>query len=242
MSNALVRRTLQTEGVVCLPLGVLDGEVVFRGGYPAREELVRMLALAEEVGDAARHRASDTRYLFFTGKGGVGKTSLATATAVALADRGRVCCSCRPIRRRISGRCSSATSATPSPPFPRYPACPHAQHRSGGCRECVSRACRRSGARCAAQRCRAADGRAALGRLHDGDRGVRRVHEAADRRGDRARRTITSCSTPRRPATRSACCSSSGVEQLHRRQSGRRVLPRPDVRTRGTARRSTPPP
>ena len=30
-----------------------------------------------------------TRYLFFTGKGGVGKTSLATATAVALADQGR---------------------------------------------------------------------------------------------------------------------------------------------------------
>jgi arsenite/tail-anchored protein-transporting ATPase len=30
-----------------------------------------------------------TRYLFFTGKGGVGKTSLATATAVSLADRGR---------------------------------------------------------------------------------------------------------------------------------------------------------
>jgi arsenite/tail-anchored protein-transporting ATPase len=29
-----------------------------------------------------------TRYLFFTGKGGVGKTSLATATAVSLADRG----------------------------------------------------------------------------------------------------------------------------------------------------------
>lgn len=31
---------------------------------------------------------SATRYLFFTGKGGVGKRSLATATAVALADRG----------------------------------------------------------------------------------------------------------------------------------------------------------
>ena len=33
--------------------------------------------------------ALTTRYLFFTGKGGVGKTSTACATAVALADRGR---------------------------------------------------------------------------------------------------------------------------------------------------------
>jgi hypothetical protein len=45
MSSALVRRTLQTEGVTCLPLGVLDGTVVFRGGYPEREELVRLLQL-----------------------------------------------------------------------------------------------------------------------------------------------------------------------------------------------------
>ena len=30
-----------------------------------------------------------TKYLFFTGKGGVGKTSAACATAVSLADKGR---------------------------------------------------------------------------------------------------------------------------------------------------------
>ena len=30
-----------------------------------------------------------TRYLFFTGKGGVGKTSLSAAAALALADSGR---------------------------------------------------------------------------------------------------------------------------------------------------------
>ncbi|MFW5973542.1 MAG: ArsA-related P-loop ATPase, partial [Bacteroidota bacterium] len=30
-----------------------------------------------------------TRHLFFTGKGGVGKTSIATATAIALADAGK---------------------------------------------------------------------------------------------------------------------------------------------------------
>jgi len=33
--------------------------------------------------------AQPTRHLFFTGKGGVGKTSLSTATAIALADAGR---------------------------------------------------------------------------------------------------------------------------------------------------------
>lgn len=36
-----------------------------------------------------RFLTSPTRYLFFTGKGGVGKTSLACATAVTLADRGK---------------------------------------------------------------------------------------------------------------------------------------------------------
>lgn len=34
-----------------------------------------------------------TPFLFLTGKGGVGKTSTASAAAVALADSGKRCCS-----------------------------------------------------------------------------------------------------------------------------------------------------
>jgi arsenite-transporting ATPase len=40
------------------------------------------------VGGGVQFLERPTRHLFFTGKGGVGKTSLACATAVALADRG----------------------------------------------------------------------------------------------------------------------------------------------------------
>lgn len=47
--------------------------------------MVRGLALA---GTGLRLLESPTRFLLFTGKGGVGKTSLACATAVSLADRG----------------------------------------------------------------------------------------------------------------------------------------------------------
>ena len=40
---------------------------------------------------AGEMRIAETpsRYLFFTGKGGVGKTSISSTTAIALADKGR---------------------------------------------------------------------------------------------------------------------------------------------------------
>ncbi len=55
------------------------------------------------------------RFLFFTGKGGVGKTSIACATAVQLADAGKrvLLVSTDPasnvgrVERRSGGRCSS---------------------------------------------------------------------------------------------------------------------------------------
>jgi len=45
-SDALVRQTLQTEGVECLPLLVLDGVIVGRGAYPARADLSRITGVA----------------------------------------------------------------------------------------------------------------------------------------------------------------------------------------------------
>src|SRR5688500_4568647 len=53
-----------------------------------------MVALARPAADERRDPivnilGDPTRYVFFTGKGGVGKTSLACATAVALADAGK---------------------------------------------------------------------------------------------------------------------------------------------------------
>ena len=48
-----------------------------------------MIELSEPIPSLSAFLEQSTRFLFFTGKGGVGKTSLACATAVALADQGR---------------------------------------------------------------------------------------------------------------------------------------------------------
>lgn len=42
-TNSLVRQTLQEEGPACLPLGLLDATIIFRGSYPDRETLGRLL-------------------------------------------------------------------------------------------------------------------------------------------------------------------------------------------------------
>jgi hypothetical protein len=45
MVSALVRRTLQAEGVACLPLVLLGGAIVCRGRYPTRRELADAIGL-----------------------------------------------------------------------------------------------------------------------------------------------------------------------------------------------------
>ena len=71
-------------GVHATPAVMIDGQVVHSGGIPSHEEVQIWLKPAS-VG-FINH---PTRHLFFTGKGGVGKTSLSTAAALTLADAGK---------------------------------------------------------------------------------------------------------------------------------------------------------
>lgn len=65
-------------------LGSGCGKVVHAGGLPSHDEVLGWLK-PNPIGFLNQ----PTRHLFFTGKGGVGKTSLSTATALALADAGK---------------------------------------------------------------------------------------------------------------------------------------------------------
>jgi arsenite-transporting ATPase len=75
---------IRRAGVRATPAVMIDGKVVHSGGIPSHEEVQTWLKPGP-IG-FLQH---PTRYLFFTGKGGVGKTSLSTAAALALADAGR---------------------------------------------------------------------------------------------------------------------------------------------------------
>ncbi|HEX5685077.1 MAG TPA: arsenical pump-driving ATPase [Ideonella sp.] len=75
---------IKRSGVRATPAVMIDGKVVHSGGIPSHEEVQTWLKPCP-VG-FLNH---PTRYLFFTGKGGVGKTSLSAAAALTLADEGK---------------------------------------------------------------------------------------------------------------------------------------------------------
>lgn len=71
-------------GVKATPAVIIGGKIVHSGGLPAHEQVQAWLKP-----EPSGFLKQATRYLFFTGKGGVGKTSLSTAAALALADAGK---------------------------------------------------------------------------------------------------------------------------------------------------------
>lgn len=71
-------------GVHATPAVVITDEVVHSGGIPSHEAVQAWFKLAG-IGLLSH----PTRHLFFTGKGGVGKTSLSAAAALTLADAGK---------------------------------------------------------------------------------------------------------------------------------------------------------
>jgi arsenite-transporting ATPase len=75
---------IRRSGVKATPAVVIDGKLVHIGGIPSHEEVQTWLKRS-----LMGFLSHPTRNLFFTGKGGVGKTSLSTAAALALADAGK---------------------------------------------------------------------------------------------------------------------------------------------------------
>ncbi len=71
-------------GVTATPAVMINGKIVHSGGIPTHAA-VREWLLQKPL-SLLNH---PTRHLFFTGKGGVGKTSLSTAVALTLADAGK---------------------------------------------------------------------------------------------------------------------------------------------------------
>ena len=169
------------------------------------------------------------RFLFFTGKGGVGKTSLACACALALADAGlRVLLVSTDPASNLDEMLGVALSDQPrAVPGRAGPRCD--EHRSGrrgrGLPRCA----------CIAQmpadstRCRSRHGaRAAVRRLHHRDRRLRRVHRPAGRRRRRLRPRHLRHRAHRPHAA--AAEPAQGLDRLPRRQRPRRLLPRAALR------------
>jgi arsenite/tail-anchored protein-transporting ATPase len=71
-------------GIVATPAVAVDGQVVHSGGVPSHHQVEAWLR--PRPLELLKH---PTRHMFFTGKGGVGKTSLSAAVALYLVDCGK---------------------------------------------------------------------------------------------------------------------------------------------------------
>jgi arsenite-transporting ATPase len=175
--------------------------------------------------------STPTRILFFTGKGGVGKTSAACATAIGLADAGqaRLLVSTDPasnLDEVLGVALGSSPTAVPACTGlaalnidPEQAARAYRERVVGPYRGVLPGRDHQHGG-------------AAVGRVHRRDRGVRRVLEAARRpRGHRRVRPRHLRHRADRPHAALARAA-RGVDELHRRQRRRHLVPGAAVRAR----------
>jgi hypothetical protein len=78
VQNALVKDTIQKEGIGCLPLVIADGRIVSKGRYPTRDELRAQAGVAA----AAAPKAASC----------CGPAKAATTTDTTVAAQGKPCC------------------------------------------------------------------------------------------------------------------------------------------------------
>ncbi len=57
--NATLKRALNSHGMKCLPLLVLDGQIVASGGYPTRQELANQAGVEFEAAPVIKQRHTD---------------------------------------------------------------------------------------------------------------------------------------------------------------------------------------
>jgi hypothetical protein len=67
--NAAVREALEKEDLACLPLILVDGQIVSRGAYPAREALAAWAGVRAEAESAKAPQASSCCCCGASGKG-----------------------------------------------------------------------------------------------------------------------------------------------------------------------------
>ena len=59
VQNPTLKKALHAHGMKCLPLLVLDGQIISTGSYPSREELARQTGIAFEPGPIFKAKPAD---------------------------------------------------------------------------------------------------------------------------------------------------------------------------------------
>ena len=209
---------IRRSGVKATPAVMIDGKVVHSGGIPSHEEVQTWLKPGP-IG-FLNH---PTRHLFFTGKGGVGKTSLSTAAALDARGRGQESAAGQH-RRRIEPRRDAGDRASQHTRARARRARPvGAEHRPRQRGRVVSPTGSGADGR-GCQRRRTLDrARAAVRRLHHGDRILRRVLVPLVRRcrALRPHRLRHGTDGPHLALAQPA----QGLDRIPGRQRSRRLLP-----------------